>query len=86
MKVGKTPQRSKLICITRYVKLFHIHVYRKSCRVVVSESVTVPPETEIIINGSVIDECSLKDCGVLKMAPALVETNCLLVAIADCEP
>ena len=57
-------------------------LYRKSCRVVVSESVTVPPETEIVINGSVIDEYSLKDCGVIEMAPTLAEKNGLLVARA----
>ena len=54
--------------------------YRASCRVVVKETTVVPPQTEIMLQGVIIDK--LKSCGpkVLETSAKFTENSGLLVA------
>ena len=58
----------------------HDLAYRASCRVVVKETTVVPPQTEIMLQGVIIDK--LKSCGpkVLETSAKFAENSGLLVA------
>lgn len=59
----------------------------RCCRIAIQETVVVPPETEVIVNGKLIDQISSdSSCGIVESSLAILEKKGILVAKALVSP